>query len=96
MADEIELACLESWLLAFDGDTAGSRRLLRQATEAADGIVLSIAADEVAHVAARVHVLIGDGAAAREVLSGLAERLDARGMRRFADRYRRDLAALGH
>ena len=53
------------------------------------------AVDQVDHVDATVQALLGDTARARELLAQLVERNEALGRRRFADRYRRDLDALG-
>ena len=45
-------------------------------------------------VEARVLVALGDLDGARRLLAGLAERYARRGLRRYAERYRRDLAGL--
>ena len=51
--------------------------------------------DELEYEAAGIAAILGDEREARALLAGLVERHEARGLRRFADRYRRDLEALG-
>jgi len=45
-------------------------------------------------VEARIRLALGDVDGARQLLAGLAERYATRGLRRYAERYRRALAEL--
>ena len=51
--------------------------------------------NEVDYVDAKLRALRGDAPGARALLESLVERAEARGLRRYADRYRKDLLALG-
>ena len=56
---------------------------------------MKMTTDEVEHVAAHVDRLAGDREAAAATLRRLADDAESLGFVRFAERYRRDLAALG-
>ncbi len=96
VGDEILLLSVEALLHAHEGAPEAARARLEEAFEAAVGIDLFVSTMELAHVGVMVHALLGDLARARELLAELVALFDQRGMHRFADRFRRDLAALGH
>jgi class 3 adenylate cyclase len=95
VADRLLLDAGEAYLHALRGERdealAGLDRLDRELT----GIDMVLLTDELRHDAAAIRALLGDRERARATLAELADGADARGFRRFAERYRRDLAALG-
>jgi class 3 adenylate cyclase len=95
LADEIVLDSAEAWALALHGDPEPAHALLTRARAVAAGIDFYDALFELEWVDAKVHADLGDRERARTLLSGLVEWNEQRGRRRYADRYRRDLAELG-
>ncbi len=94
VADQIVLDVAEAWARAVGGERDAAVALLARAREAVERIDLASAEDQVDYIAAKIQVALGDVALARELLASLIERSSARGFHRYADRYRRDLAAL--
>jgi class 3 adenylate cyclase len=94
VADQIELDAAEAYARALLGELPAAHELLGRAGERASGIQMRIVTDELERVGAEVDRLSGDGKQAAATLRRLADDAEARGFHRFADRYRRDLAAL--
>jgi len=93
--DQIVLDLAEARVSAMTGETHAAISLLGRARSAAEGIDMVVLTDELEYEAAGIAAVLGDEREARALLAGLVERHEARGLRRFADRYRRDLEALG-
>jgi hypothetical protein len=94
VADQITLDTAEAYARALLGDLPAAREALRRAGERARGIDMRIVTDELEWARSQVDRLAGDREAAAARLRRLAEDSEARGFLRFAERYRRDLAAL--
>ena len=94
VADEIVLALAEAHARARLGDEAAAERLVGDARGTAAGVDMPSTTDRVDYAEAQVRAMRGDSAGARALLESLVERADQRGFHRYADRYRRDLAAL--
>ena len=94
VADQIVLDIAEAWARAVRGERAAAVALLARAREAVERIDLASAQGQVDYIAAKIQVALGDVALARGLLASLIERYSARRFHRYADRYRRDLAAL--
>jgi class 3 adenylate cyclase len=94
VADQVALDTAEAYARALLGELPAARGALARASGRARDIDMLVVTDELERVAAHVDRLAGhrDQAAAR--LRRLADDVEARGLRRFAERYRRDLAAL--
>ena len=94
LADEIVLDVAEAWARALEGDSDRAWTLLERARGVAAGIDFPQMTQELDRVDAAISALSGDSERARTLLSGLVEWNEERGRLRYADRYRRDLAAL--
>jgi hypothetical protein len=94
VADQIVIDAAEAYARALGGERRAALELLERAHRQADGIDMVLVTEELDHVEAMVRGHLGDLAQAREVLTALVERAEARGIHRYADRYRRDLAGL--
>jgi class 3 adenylate cyclase len=95
VADEIVLDIAEARARALLGDGKQARFLLARARTVATGIDAPDIESDLDHVDASVHALLGDRERARTLLARLVEWNEQQGRRRWADRYRRDLDALG-
>lgn len=94
IADQVTLDCAEAYALALAGETEAPRALLARARATAEGTDLHVPVTEQDYVEACVLRELGEVDGARRLLQALVERETQRGFHRFADRYRRDLAAL--
>ncbi|MBA2460974.1 MAG: hypothetical protein H0V45_04275, partial [Actinobacteria bacterium] len=94
VADQIVIDAADAYAHALAGERHAARGLLERAHAHANGIDMVIVTDQLDHVDATVRALLGDLVGARKLLTVLVERATARGLHRFADRYRRDLDAL--
>jgi class 3 adenylate cyclase/tetratricopeptide (TPR) repeat protein len=94
VADQIVIDAADAYAHALGGERRAALKLLERAHAHARGIDMVFVTDQLDHVDATVRALLGDLVEARELLTALIERADARGLRRFVDRYRRDLDAL--
>jgi len=94
VADQLELDALEAYICALRADTGSARALLDRVEQLSAGIELVALTDAADYWRASVLRLIGDVAAARAILERLEAGAEARGFKRFAARYRRDLAEL--
>jgi class 3 adenylate cyclase len=94
VADQIMLDAAEAYARAVLGELSTSRELIGRARERARDIDMRFTTDEVERVGAQIDRLAGDRERAAATLRRLADEAEALGSRRYADRYRRDLAAL--
>ena len=92
VADQLELDALEAHICALRGDTEQARGLLDRMEQLSAGIEMVTQTDAADYWRACVLRLIGDVAAACAILERLAAGAEARGLRRFAERYRSDIA----
>jgi len=94
IADQVALDCAEAYALALAGETEAPRALLAHARATAEGTDMHVPVTEQDYLEACVLRELGDLDGACRLLEALVEREAQRGFHRFADRYRRDLAAL--
>jgi hypothetical protein len=94
VADEIVLDVAEAWARALEGDADRARTLLEGARRVAAGIDFPLIVQDLDRVDAAVSARFGDLERAHTLLAGLVAWNEERGRRRWADRFRRDLAAL--
>jgi hypothetical protein len=94
VADQITLDIAEGYAWALQGEAERAFAYLGRARTAVDTIDMVILAENVAYVEAGARLALGDVDETRALLEGLRDATDARGWRRWADRFRRDLAAL--
>jgi class 3 adenylate cyclase len=94
VADQLELDLADAYAHALAGDAEAARELLHRARTRAEGIDMLAPAHNHRYVEARVLLAMGDVDEARRLLEDLRRDHDERGFHRFAERYRRDLAAL--
>ena len=94
VADEIELDLSEAYARARLGEADASLRLVERARSTVERTDSVTTRNDVDYIDAKVRELVGDRAGAQTLLESLAGRADSRGLRRYADRYRRDLIAL--
>jgi len=95
VGDQILLDLADAFVHAMTAEAEDARSLLHSARRRASGIEMTLVTDQVDYVEAGIAALLGDEARARTRLAELVERAEARGQRPLADRYRRDLHALG-
>jgi class 3 adenylate cyclase len=95
VADQIQLDLADAYARALAGDSERAWPLLERARERARGTDMDEPGLHHEFVEARVLVALGDLDGARRLLAGLAERYASRGLRRYAERYRGELEALG-
>ena len=84
----------EAVVSAMTGAAQVACSLLDLARRAAEGIEMVIVTNELDYEAASIAAILGDEARVRGVLTRLVERSEARGLHRFAERYRKELASL--
>ena len=94
VADQMELDAGEAFARALRGEADEAERLLERAHRAVAEIDMSILVDDLLYTEAGARQALGDVDAARDLLVRLAQNAEARGLHRFAARYRRDLEAL--
>ncbi len=94
VADQLQLDLAEAYARALAGDGEHARPLVQRARERLRETDMEEPGLHHEFVEARVLVALGDLDGARSLLAGLAERYARRGLRRYAERYRRELAAL--
>jgi ATP/maltotriose-dependent transcriptional regulator MalT len=94
VADQLQLDLSEAYARALAGDSDRAWPLVERARERARGTDMEEPGLHHEFVEARVLAALGERDAARRLLAGLAERYARRGLRRYAERYRRELAAL--
>jgi ATP/maltotriose-dependent transcriptional regulator MalT len=94
VADQIQLDSAEAYARALTGDARRSEELFERVKTALREIDMVFVADAAVYDEAGALVALGDLAGARAMLERLRDDTEARGRRRWADRYRRDLDAL--
>ena len=94
VADQLQLDLAEAYARALTGDGEHAWRLVERARDRAQGTDMEEPGLHHEFVEARIRFALGDVDGARRLLAGLAERYARRGLRRYAERYRRDLAEL--
>ena len=94
IADQIGLDSAEALARALREEREPALELLARADAAAKQVTMVILAENVGYVEAHTRLALGDAAGARSMLERLGDVAEARGALRFADRYRRDLAAI--
>jgi class 3 adenylate cyclase len=94
IADEIVLDLAEAYARASLGEAAAAEEFLDRARRTVAGTDAATYLDKVDYVEAAVRARLGEASAARSLLASLARSSKQRGFHRYADRYRRDLAAL--
>jgi tetratricopeptide (TPR) repeat protein len=95
VADQILLDQAEAYAAALDGGAERAQTLLRRARERVAGTQSTHPAGDPVHIEASVLNALGDAAGARLLLENLIDRETTYGRHRVADRYRRDLDAIG-
>ena len=95
VADEIVLDLAEASARASRGEAAAAEELLGRARRTVAETDAATYVDKVDYVEATVRARLGDVSAARTLLASLVQSAERRGFHRYADRYRRDLEALG-
>jgi class 3 adenylate cyclase len=95
LADQIISDAAEAYARALGGEREAATSLLGRARKRASGIDLTIVSERFEHTEATILALLGEARHARELLGTLAARAEARGLYRWAGRYRRDLDTLG-
>ena len=95
VADEIVLDLAEASARASRGEAAAAEELLGRARRTVAETDAATYVDKVDYVEATVRARLGNVSAARTLLASLVESAERRGFHRYADRYRRDLEALG-
>ena len=94
VADQIDLDLAEAHARALAGEAGLALKLLERARETARGTDIRTPVFGHDYVEACVFKALGDSEAARAALERVIERETRLGFHRFADRFRRDLAAL--
>ena len=94
IGDQVTLDAAEGYAKALQGDAEIARLLMGRARDALRGLDMVLLAERVEHVDAKLRAALGDTAGARTILERLAATTEGRGFVRFAELYRRDLAAL--
>jgi class 3 adenylate cyclase/tetratricopeptide (TPR) repeat protein len=95
VADQMLLDHAEAYAVALEGRAERARTLLRRARERAAGTQMAHPAVDPMHIEACILRTLGDRAGAGRLLEGLVDRETSYGRHRAADRYRRDLDAIG-
>jgi hypothetical protein len=95
VADQIVIDAAEAYARALGGECDAPTALLDRARKRASGIDLTVVSARLDHTAATILALLGEVDRARELLGSLAADTEARGLHRWAARYRHDLDALG-
>ena len=95
VADQLQLDLAEAYARALAGDSEHAWPLVERARDRARETDMEEPGLHHEFVEARVLVVLGDLDGARRLLAGLAERYARRGLRRYAERYRSELEALG-
>jgi hypothetical protein len=94
IADQLDLDLAEAYARALEGESDAPRALLERARTWSEGTEMYVPFSEHDYIEACVLRTLGDVEDARRLIAALAERETRRGFHRFADRYRRELAAL--
>ena len=95
VADEIVLDLAEAYARAALGEASAADELLARARRTVEATDAATYVDKVDYAEAIIRRRLGDVADARSLLAGLVQSSEQRGFHRYADRYRRDLEALG-
>ena len=95
VADQLQLDLAEAYARALAGDSERAWPLVERARDRARETDMEEPGLHHEFVEARVLVVLGDLDGARRLLGDLAERYARRGLRRYAERYRSELEALG-
>jgi hypothetical protein len=95
VADEIVLDLAEASARAGRGDGAAAEKLLDRARRTVAATDAATYVDKLDYTEATVRARLGEVSAARTLLASLVQSSERRGFHRYADRYRRDLEALG-
>jgi tetratricopeptide (TPR) repeat protein len=95
VADQIVIDAAEAYARALGGERDAPTALLDRARKRASGIDLTVVSARLEHTEATILALLGEVDRARELLGSLAADTEARGLHRWAARYRRDLDTLG-
>jgi len=95
LADQMLLDQAEAYALALEGQAERARTLLGRARKLGAGTQMAHPAVDPLHIEACVLSTLGDLAGAKRLLESLVERETSYGRHRAADRYRRDLEAIG-
>jgi tetratricopeptide (TPR) repeat protein len=94
VADQIDLDLAEGYARALLGEPEIARQLLDRALARREGTDMNPPAISSQYVEARVRLALGDVDRARSLFEKLARDQEQRGFHLFAERYRRELAAL--
>ena len=94
VADRLSLDTAEAYLHALRGEADAARALLDGVREAAAELEMVPMTEDLIAQDAAIRRVLGDDDEARRLLRGLAERAEARGFQRMAERHRADLAGL--
>ena len=94
VADDIALNMAEAYGRALLGERDRAELLIDRTAEELRGIDMALVVDWAHHIEARARAALGDLEEARAILSILTAEAERRGFARFADLYRRELAAL--
>ena len=94
VADQLQLDLAEAYARALTGDGEHAWRSSRGHATGRKGPTWRRRGLHHEFVEARIRLALGDVDGARRLLAGLAERYARRGLRRYAERYRRDLTEL--
>lgn len=94
VADQLQLDLAEAFARALAGDGEHAWPLVERARDRARETDMEEPGLHHEFVEARIRLALGDVDGARRLLAGLAERYARRGLRRYAERYGRELAEL--
>ena len=95
VADQIQLDLAEAYAHALAGDSERAWSLVERARERTRETDMEEPGLHHEFIEARILAVLADLDGARRLLAGLAERYARRGLRRYAERYRSELEALG-
>jgi hypothetical protein len=84
----------EAYARALVGDRERAEELIRQTYDMLSDVDMALVVEWVQHLEASTRTALGDVDEARAILGALVVDAERRGLVRFADLYRRDLAAL--
>ena len=94
IADAAGLNMSEAYARALVGDRERAEGLIQQTHEMLSDVDMALVVESVQHLEASTRTALGDVDEARAILDGLIADAERRGFVRFADLYRRELAAL--
>jgi hypothetical protein len=94
IADVVGLNMSEAYARALVGDRERAELLIEQTHDMLSGVDMALIVESVQHLEASTSTALGDVDEARAILARLVGDAERRGLVRFADYYRRELAAL--